>query len=71
MEQQIANIEADVKAIKGTESPLLKAQLAALEAELQVLRERQKKERPLPARLRAATHRFEKAKAARTEAAAR
>ena len=43
--------------------------MVALEAEIQVLRERQKKERPLPARLQAATHRLEKAKAARTEAA--
>jgi hypothetical protein len=68
LEEQIANIEADVKVIKGAKSPLLKAQLAALEAELQVLRERQRKERPLPARLQAATHRLEKAKAAQVEA---
>ncbi len=69
MEEQIAFIEADVKAINGAKSSVLKAQLVSLEAELHVLRERQKKERPLPARLQAATHRLEKAKAARTEAA--
>ncbi len=38
--EQIAKIESDIKAIKGAKSPLLKAQLAALEAELQVLRGR-------------------------------
>ncbi len=47
---------------------MLKAQLAALAAELHVLRERQKKESPLPARLQAATRRLEEAKAAQVEA---
>ncbi len=58
LEEQIATIEADVKAIKGAKRSPLKAQLVALEAELQVPRGRQKKERPLPARLQAATHRL-------------
>ncbi len=39
LEEQNATIEADVKAIKGAKSSLLKAQLVALESELQVLRE--------------------------------
>ena len=39
MEEQIANIEANVKAIHGSKCLLLKAQLAAVEAELQVLRD--------------------------------
>ncbi len=70
LEEKIVNIEADVKALKGAKSPLLKAQPAAFGAELQVLRERQKKERPLPARLPATARRFEKANAAQVEATA-
>ena len=59
-----------LKAYQKRGAVLGSAQRLALEAELQVLRERQKKERPLSARLQAATHRVERATAAQVEAVA-
>ena len=57
----------DIKANKGAKTAKGKAHLAALEAELVLLRDQQKKERPLPARLQAATYRLEKLKASQAE----
>ncbi len=71
LEEQISTVEADVKMHKGARTPLMKAKLAGLEALLQELRDRQLKERPLPARLQAATRRLEKAAVAQLEATRR
>ena len=60
LEQLISEVDAEVKANKGAKTPLGKAHLAALEATLLQLKEQQRRERPLPARLQAATHRYEK-----------
>jgi hypothetical protein len=70
LEERIANLEHDIKAIKAAnlKTPQLVAYLAHSEAELLKLREQQRQERPLPARLQAATHRVEKAAADEAEA---
>jgi hypothetical protein len=68
LEEQILSVEGDIKILKGAKTSALKAQLGSFEVLLQELRERQRKERPLPARLQAATHRLEKAAAAQAEA---
>ena len=70
LEEQILSAEADVKQLQGSKSANLKAQLAASVAALQRLREQQRKERPLPARLQSATHRLEKEESARAGVAA-
>ena len=60
LEAKIAVIEGDLRLIKEIKSAAILAQKAVMESELQMLKEQQKKERPLPARLQAATHRLEK-----------
>ena len=62
--------EADVKQMKGSKSEKLRGHLAEAEASLQLLRDQQRKERPLPARLQSATHRFEKEEAGQLAATA-
>jgi hypothetical protein len=68
LEDKIRGIQGDIKWMKMSLIPETKAQVALYEAELQKLLDQQKKERPLPARLQAATARDEKAKAAQAEA---
>ena len=68
LEEKIRGIQGDIKWMKMSPTSETKAQVAAYEAELQKLLDQQKRERPLPARLQAATARDEKAKAAQAEA---
>jgi hypothetical protein len=62
LEDQIAEREVRIKAIKGLGSSWGQLQLEAAEAELKSLKEQQKRARPLPARLQAATARLLKAR---------
>ena len=61
LDEQILAAEAEVKQLKGSNSEKLLGYLAEAEASLQQLRDQQRKERPLPARLQSATHRLERA----------
>jgi chromosome segregation ATPase len=67
LEEQIADLEDMLKAIKGKESNLAKAQRSDWEARLRQLKEQQKQNRPLPARLQAASDRLAKAAAYKDE----
>ena len=60
LDEQILAAEAEVKQLKGSKSEKRLGYLAQAEASLQQLRDQQRKERPLPARLQSATHRLEK-----------
>ena len=53
----IAEVEDNLKLLKGKETAWAKLQKAALEAQLKAMKEQQRLERPLPARLQAATDR--------------
>ena len=70
LDELILAAEAEVKQLKGSKSEKLLGYLAEAEASLQQLRDQQRKERPLPARLQSATHRLEKEVAAQLAAAA-
>ena len=63
LEEQIADTELAIKNLKGLKSTLAKTQIENWEASLNLLKEKQKKARPLPASLQAATARLSKAKA--------
>jgi hypothetical protein len=67
LDEQIADLEDMLKAIKGKESSFAKAQRLEWEARLRQLREQQKQARPLPARLQAASDRLAKAAAHKDE----
>ena len=67
LEDQIQELETTAKAFRGIDTPKAKSQLDQWDGELKALRERQKKARPLPARLQAATARLTKAKATQVE----
>jgi hypothetical protein len=69
LEERIGRLEHEVKALKaiGLKTPQLVEMLAYSEAELRKLKEQQRQERPLPARLQAATHRVEKVTADEAE----
>ncbi len=64
---QIQDLETMAMAFRGVNTPKAKAQLDQWAGELKALKERQKKARPLPARLHAATARLTKAKATQEE----
>ena len=64
LDARIKGLHGDIKWMKMSTTPETKAQVAVYELELQKLLDQQKKERPLPARMQAATARDEKAKAA-------
>ena len=57
LEDRIAEVEEDLRVLKGKESAWAKTQRAELEALLKNMKEQQKLARPLPARLQAATDR--------------
>jgi hypothetical protein len=57
LEDRIAEAEENLKLLKGKESAWAKSQKAELEALLKGMKEQQKRDRPLPARLQAATDR--------------
>ena len=65
LENQIGELEALVRSVKAVkDSDRGKSYVEDMEADLKNLREQQKRARPLPARLQAATARAEKTKAA-------
>ena len=70
LDEQILAAEAEVKQLKGSKSEKLLGYLAEAEASLQQLRDQQRRERPLPARLQSATHRLEKEEAGQVAATA-
>jgi hypothetical protein len=74
LEEVIAELEDNLKLLKGKESVWAKSQKQDLEGQLKELKEQQRLARPLPARLQAATDRVEKSgiavKASETEVAA-
>jgi len=57
LEDLIAEVEDNLKLLKGKETAWAKLQKAELEAQLKAMKEQQRLERPLPARLQAATDR--------------
>ena len=73
LEEVIAELEDNLKLLKGKESVWAKSQKQDLEGQLKELKEQQRLARPLPARLQAATFRVEKSglavKASETEVA--
>jgi hypothetical protein len=73
LEEVIAELEDNLKLLKGKESAWAKLQKQDLEGQLKELKEQQRLARPLPARLQAATFRVEKSglavKASETEVA--
>ena len=60
LEDAIAEMEDDLKLLKGKQSAWAKLQKLDLEGQLKVLKEQQRSARPLPARLQAATDRVAK-----------
>jgi hypothetical protein len=60
LEDRIAEVEDNLKILKGKETVWAKSQKADLEAQLKVMKEQQRLARPLPARLQAATDRVAK-----------
>ena len=66
-EDRIAELEDLVKAVKGKETPLAKAQRQVWEEQLKQLKEEQRQARPLPARLQAATDRLAKVRQSQEE----
>ena len=73
LEETIAEVEENLKLLKGKESVWAKSQKQDLEGQLKELKEQQRLARPLPARLQAATDRVAKSglavKASETEVA--
>ncbi len=67
LEDQIQELKTMAKAFRGINTPPAKAQLDQWDGELMALTKRQKKARPLLARLQAATARLTKAKATQEE----
>jgi hypothetical protein len=60
LEEEIADLEDNLKLLKGKESVWAKSQKRDQEGQLKELREKQRLAKPLPARLQAATDRVEK-----------
>ncbi len=56
LDEQVAELEDVLKALKGKESALAKAQRGAWETQLKLLKEQQKLARPLPPTKLASTH---------------
>ena len=73
LEETIAEVEENLKLLRGKESVWAKSQKQGLEGQLKELKEQQRLARPLPARLQAATDRVAKSgiavKASETEVA--
>ena len=68
LEDKIKGLQGDIKWMKVSPIPETRAHVVHYEAELQKLLDQQKKERPLPARMQAASARVEKTKVAHAEA---
>ena len=66
-QDQIQELDTMAKAFRGINTPKAKTLFDQWDGELMAFRERQKKVRPLPARLQAATARLTKAKATQEE----
>ncbi len=68
LEDKIKGLTADIRWMKVSPIPQTKAYVVQYEAELQKLLDQQRSQKPLPARMQAASAKNEKAKAALSEA---